>query len=44
MSPSRAKVAQALEDLSEQQIRGLVTDILTGKLKGSPMKRRGCFQ
>lgn len=36
MSPSRVKVAQALEDLSEQQIRGLVTDILTGKLKEEP--------
>jgi hypothetical protein len=33
MSPSRIKVAQALEDLSELQIRGIAIDILTGKIK-----------
>lgn len=33
MSPSRVKVAQALEDLNEVQIRGIVNDILSGKIK-----------
>lgn len=32
MSPSRVKVAQALEGLDESQIRGIVVDILTGKI------------
>lgn len=32
MSPSRIKVAQALESLDEQQIQEIVRDILTGKL------------
>lgn len=36
MSPSRVKVAQALEDLNEFQIRGIVNDILTGKIKEEP--------
>ncbi len=36
MSPSRVKVAQALEELNESQIRGIVNDILTGKIKDEP--------
>lgn len=36
MSPSRVKVAQALENLDETQIRGIVNDILSGKLKNEP--------
>lgn len=36
MSPSRLKVAQALEDLNEQQIQGIVNDILSGKLQQEP--------
>lgn len=36
MSPSRVKVAQALEDLSESQIRGIANDILSGKIKEEP--------
>ncbi|MDE3235482.1 MAG: DUF3883 domain-containing protein [Bacteroidota bacterium] len=36
MSPSRVKVVQALEDLNESQIRGIATDILTGKIKSDP--------
>jgi hypothetical protein len=36
MSPSRVKVSQALEDLNEPQIRGIVNDILTGRLKDDP--------
>lgn len=33
MSPSRIKVAQALENLDEIQIRSIVKDILSGRLK-----------
>ena len=33
MSPSRVKVAQALEDLNELQIRGIVNDILSSKIR-----------
>lgn len=36
MSPSRVKVAQALEDLSESQIRGIVNDILSGRINEEP--------
>ncbi len=36
MSPSRVKVAQALEDLNESQIRSIANDILTGKIKEEP--------
>jgi hypothetical protein len=36
MTPSRVKVAQALEDLTEVQIRELVKDILSGKIKQDP--------
>lgn len=36
MSPSRVKVAQALESLDEVQIREIVKDILSGKLKNEP--------
>jgi hypothetical protein len=40
MSPSRAQVAQALEDLDEIEIRDLVKDILSGKLKDDPDEER----
>jgi hypothetical protein len=36
MSPSRVKVAQALEDLDETQIRELVKDILSGGISKDP--------
>jgi hypothetical protein len=36
LSPSRAQVAQALENLDEIEIRGLVKDILSGELKNNP--------
>ena len=36
MSPSRVKVAQALEDLNEIQVRGITIDILTGKINEEP--------
>jgi len=36
MSPSRVKVLQALENLDEPQIRAIVKDILSGKLKNEP--------
>lgn len=36
MSPSRVKVAQALEDLNESQIRSIANDIITGKIKEDP--------
>jgi hypothetical protein len=36
MTPSRVKVAQALESLDEVQIREIVKDILSGKLKNEP--------
>lgn len=40
MTPSRVKVAQALESLNEVQIREIVEDILTGKLKNEPDEER----
>jgi len=36
MSPSRIKVVQALESLDEYQIRNIVQDILSGKIKEEP--------
>lgn len=36
MTPSRVKIAQALEDLDEIQVRGIVKDILSGKLSTDP--------
>ena len=36
MSPSRVKVVRALEDLSESQIRGIVNDILSSKIREEP--------
>lgn len=36
MSPSRVKIVQALEDLNEMQVRGIVNDILSGKIKEEP--------
>lgn len=36
MTPSRVKVAQALESLDEVQIREIVKDILSGKLRDEP--------
>lgn len=33
MSPSRIRVAQAIDDLEEQQIREIVLDILSGKIQ-----------
>lgn len=36
MTPSRVKVAQALENLNEVQIREIVKDILSGKIKNEP--------
>lgn len=36
MSPSRIKVAQALEDLNETQVRSIIEDILTSKIKEEP--------
>lgn len=36
MSPSRVKVVQALENLDELQIRNIVKDILSGKIKEEP--------
>jgi len=36
MSPSRVKIVQALEELDEMQVRGIVIDILTGKIKEDP--------
>lgn len=36
MSPSRVKIVQALEDLNEVQVRGIVKDILSGKIKEEP--------
>jgi len=36
MSPSRIRVAQALENLDEFQVRSIVNDILSGKIKEEP--------
>ena len=36
MTPSRIKVAQALENLNEEEIRGIVNDILSGKINEVP--------
>jgi hypothetical protein len=36
LSPSRVKVVNALEDLDELQVRGIVKDILSGKLTDDP--------
>ncbi|MBM3454220.1 MAG: DUF3883 domain-containing protein [Bacteroidetes bacterium] len=36
MSPSRIRVAQALENLDEYQVRSIVQDILSGKIKEEP--------
>ncbi|PKP03749.1 MAG: hypothetical protein CVU11_07055 [Bacteroidetes bacterium HGW-Bacteroidetes-6] len=36
MNPSRIRVAQALENLDELQIRGIVEDILSGKINQEP--------
>jgi hypothetical protein len=36
LSPSRVKVVQALQDLDEIQIRSIVIDILSGKIKAEP--------
>lgn len=36
ITQSRINVANALEDLSEQQVRGIVNDILSGKIKEEP--------
>lgn len=36
MTPSRIRVAQALESLDEHQVQSIVRDILTGKLKEDP--------
>lgn len=36
MSPSRIRVAQALENLDEFQVRSIVQDILSGKIKEDP--------
>ena len=36
MSPSRVKVVQALEKLEEEEIRSMVLDILSGRIKDDP--------
>jgi hypothetical protein len=36
LSPSRARVVQALENLEESEIRGIVKDILSGKINEEP--------
>src|SRR5260221_11191835 len=36
MNPSRIRVVQALDDLNEAQIRGIVNDILSSKIKEEP--------
>jgi hypothetical protein len=40
MTPSRVQIAQALEELNEIEIRDLVKDILSGKLKKDPDEER----
>lgn len=39
MNPSRIKVAQALENLDEEQIYGIVNDILNGRINEEPYEK-----
>ena len=36
LSPSRVRIVQALENLDESEIRGIVKEILSGKIKEDP--------